>query len=149
MRCKAAFALAAALLAGALSAEPLMLVTEAEAKASLEAGDLPVARSLPAPGAPRIELLSPDIKTPITVPTRIELKFSGSTPAEPKPESFKALYGAFRLDITQRLLGVAKVTKDGISVADAALPAGKHQLVLMLTDTLGRESQQVLSFTVR
>jgi len=146
---KAVAGLAATLLAGAVSAEPLILVTEAEARASMEVGDLPVARSLAAPGAPRIELLSPDIKTPIAVPTRIELKFSGNAPAEPKPESFKALYGAFRLDITQRLLGVAKVTKDGISVADAALPAGKHQLVLLITDTLGREAQQVVSFTVR
>jgi len=145
----AAVAIAGALVAGSLSAEPLMLVTEAEARASMEAGELPTPRSLPPPGAPRIELLSPDIKTPIAVPTRIELKFSGSAPAEPRPESFKALYGSFRVDITQRLLGVAKVTKDGINVNEAALPSGKHQLVLILTDTLGREAQQVVSFTVR
>jgi len=132
-----------------LAAEPLMLVSEAEARASMEAGELPTTRSLPPPGAPRIELLSPDVKAPIAVPTRIEVKFSGSAPAEPKPESFKALYGSFRIDITQRLLGVAKVTKEGISVNEAALPSGKHQLVLILTDTLGREAQQVVSFTVR
>ena len=115
----------------------------------MEAGELPTSRSIPAPGSPRIELLAPDIKSPIAVPTRIEVKFSGSAPAEPKPETFKALYGSFRIDITQRLLGVTKVTKEGISVNDAALPSGKHQLVLILTDTLGREAQQVVSFTVR
>jgi hypothetical protein len=130
-------------------AQPVMLVTEAEVKASMEAGGLPTARSMPAPGAPRIELVSPDIKKAVTMPTKIEVKFSGNAPAEPKPETFKALYGAFKIDITQRLLGVAKVTKDGINVSDATLPSGKHQLVLMLTDTLGRETQQVVSFTVQ
>ena len=138
-----------ALFSANVSAEPLMLVSEAEARASMEAGELPTSRSIPAPGAPRIELLAPDIKSPIAVPTRIEVKFSGSAPAEPKPETFKALYGSFRIDITQRLLGVTKVTKEGISVNDAALPSGRHQLVLILTDTLGREAQQVVSFTVR
>jgi hypothetical protein len=59
------------------------------------------------------------------------------------------MYGAFRIDITQRLLKVAKVTKDGISVSGADLPAGKHQLTLTLTDTLGRQTQQVLSFVVQ
>ena len=131
-----------------LYAQPLMLVSEAEAKASIEAGGLPTPRSSPQPGAPRIELLSPDVKKPISVPTKIEVKFSGNPPAEPKPETFKALYGAFKIDITQRLLGVAKVTKEGIQVTDASLPSGKHQLLLSLTDTLGRESQQVISFIV-
>ena len=132
-----------------INAEPLMLVTEAEAKASIEAGGLPTPRSSPQPGAPRIELLSPDVKKPISVPTKIEVKFSGNPPAEPKPETFKALYGAFKIDITQRLLGVAKVTKEGIQVSDASLPSGKHQLLLSLTDSLGREAQQVVSFTVQ
>ena len=131
-----------------INAEPLMLVTEAEAKASIEAGGLPTPRSSPQPGAPRIELLSPDVKKPISVPTKIEVKFSGNPPAEPKPETFKALYGAFKIDITQRLLGVAKVTKEGITVSDASLPSGKHQLLLSLTDSLGREAQQVVSFVV-
>jgi hypothetical protein len=132
-----------------LYAQPLMLVTQAEAKASIEAGGLPTPRSSPQPGAPRIELLSPDVKKPISVPTKIEVKFSGNPPAEPKPETFKALYGAFKIDITQRLLGVAKVTKEGIQVTDASLPSGKHQLLLSLTDSLGREAQQVVSFTVQ
>ena len=131
------------------NAQPLMLVTEEEVKASMEVGGLPTPRSMPTPGAPRIELVSPDIKKTVTMPTKIEVKFSGNAPAEPKPETFKALYGAFKIDITQRLLGVAKVTKEGINVSDATLPSGKHQLLLMLTDTLGRETQQVVSFTVQ
>ena len=109
---------------------------------------MPTPRSSPQPGAPRIELVSPDIKRPVNVPTKIEVKFTGNAPAEPKPETFKALYGAFKIDITQRLLGVAKVTKDGITVTDATLPSGKHQLLLLLTDSLGRETQHIVSFAV-
>ena len=145
---KKSLTLAMFLFSAKLFAQPLMLVTEAEAKASIEAGGLPTPRSSPQPGAPRIELLSPDVKKPISVPTKIEVKFSGNPPAEPKPETFKALYGAFKIDITQRLLGVAKVTKEGITVSDASLPSGKHQLLLSLTDSLGREAQQVVSFVV-
>jgi hypothetical protein len=130
-------------------AAPTLLVTPEESAASDAAGGLLAPRSAPALGAPRIEFVAPDLKRPIAVPTRIELRFLSNAPAEPKPETFKALYGAFKIDITQRLIGLAKVTKDGISVSDAALPSGKHQLLLSLTDTLGRESQQLISFTVQ
>jgi len=146
---KFALSVVACFLSTVVCAQPLMLVTEAEAQASMNAGGLPTPRSAAQPGAPRIELVSPDIKKAIAVPTKIEVRFMGNAPAEPKPETFKALYGAFKIDITQRLLGVAKVTKDGISVSDAALPSGKHQLLLTLTDTLGREAQHVVSFTVQ
>jgi hypothetical protein len=130
-------------------AAPTMLVTSEEATASDAAGGLLAPRSAPTIGAPRIEFVAPDLKRPIAVPTKIELRFLSNAPAEPKPETFKALYGAFKIDITQRLIGLAKVTKEGISVSDAALPSGKHQLLLLLTDTLGREAQQVVSFTVQ
>ena len=129
--------------------QPFVLVTEAEAAASQAAGGLLVPRTTAAPGAPRIELVAPDLSQPVTAPTNIQVRFTTSAPAEPKPETFRVLYGAFRLDVTQRLLGVAKVTKEGIQVRDAVLPAGRHQLALVLTDTLGREVQQVVAFTVR
>ena len=146
---KKALILASLLGAAAAMAQTGMLVTEDEFKASAAAPELPTPRRVLQPGAPRIELLSPDINKPVAAPTNIELRFVGSSPAEPRPESFKAMYGAFRIDITQRLLKVAKVTKDGISVSGADLPAGKHQLTLTLTDTMGRQTQQVLSFVVQ
>jgi hypothetical protein len=132
--------------------QPLQLVTQAEMQASLAAGDapqVPVARSAPQPGAPRIELVSPDTRVPVSVPTRIHVKFASEAPAEPRPETFKVLYGALRIDITQRLLGVARVTREGILVPDATLPAGKHQLQMILTDSVGRETRQTLAFTVQ
>jgi len=129
-------------------AQPFVLVTEAEAKASVEAGGMMNPRSVSQPGSPQIELLAPDISKAITAPTNIELRFVGNPPSEPKPDTFRILYGAFRIDITQRLLGVAKVTKEGIKVQNALLPKGRHQLSLTISDSVGRQSQQLVAFTV-
>ena len=136
------------LTASICSAQPFVLVTEAEAAASFAAGGMMNPRTLSQPGSPQIELLAPDISKAIAAPTNIELRFVGNPPSEPKPETFRILYGAFRIDITQRLLGVAKVTKDGIKVRDAVLPKGRHQLYLTILDSMGRQSQQLFSFTV-
>lgn len=130
------------------SAQPLMLVTEEEAAASISAGGMMSPRNVSQPGAPLIELLAPDTSKAISGPTNIELRFVGNPPSEPKPDTFRILYGAFRIDITQRLLGVAKVTKEGIKVRDAILPKGRHQLSMTISDSLGRQSQQLVAFTV-
>ena len=142
-----ALALFCVLSAGAAT-DDLILVTEDEAKASQAAGGMLTPRTASPAGAPKIDLLAPDLKKPVNVPTKIDLRFVGTAPGEPNPETFKAFYGAFRIDITRRLLGAAKVTKEGISVPQAVLPTGRHQLLLTLTDTLGRETQQVMAFTV-
>ncbi|NBR32689.1 MAG: hypothetical protein EBT84_11080 [Sphingomonadaceae bacterium] len=131
------------------AAQRVMLITPEEASASQAAGGLIAPRSAPQPGAPQISLVSPDVSKPVGAPTPIELRFLVTPPAEVRPETFRVLYGAFRIDITQRLLGVAKVTKDGISVGEAVLPSGRHQLALMITDSLGRETQSVVSFSVK
>ena len=129
-------------------AQPVFLVTEVEAAASFAAGGMLNPRSVSQPGSPQIEFLTPDISKPVTAPTSIDIRFVGNPPSEPKPDTFRVLYGSFRIDITQRLLGVAKVSKDGIKVKDAVLPKGRHQLALMITDSMGRQNQQVVSFTV-
>jgi hypothetical protein len=129
-------------------AQPFVLVTEAEAEASIAAGGMMNPRSVSQPGAPQIELLTPDTSKAISAPTNIELRFVGNPPSEPKPDTFRILYGAFRIDITQRLLGVAKVTKDGIKVRGAVLPKGRHQLALTVSDSMGRQSHQLVAFTV-
>jgi hypothetical protein len=129
-------------------AQPFVLVTESEAAASFAAGGMMSPRSVSQPGAPQIELVTPDTSKAISAPTNIELRFVGNPPSEPKPDTFRILYGAFRIDITQRLLGVAKVTKEGIKVRDAVLPKGRHQLSLTISDSMGRQSQQLVAFTV-
>ena len=65
-----------------------------------------------------------------------------------RPETFKALYGRLRIDITQRLLNATKVTAQGITVKDATLPQGSHRLLLSIEDTEGRLGQKTLEFEV-
>jgi hypothetical protein len=129
-------------------AQPVFLVTESEAAASFAAGGMLNPRNASQPGSPQIEFLTPDISKPVAAPTNIDIRFVGNPPSEPKPDTFRVLYGSFRIDITQRLLGVAKVSKDGIKVKDAVLPKGRHQLSLMITDSMGRQNQQIVAFTV-
>ena len=143
-----ALALLTGFTSGLTWAQPVFLVTEAEAAASFAAGGMLNPRSVSQPGSPQIEFLTPDISKPVTAPTSIDIRFVGNPPSEPKPDTFKVLYGAFRIDITQRLLGVAKVSKDGIKVKDAVLPKGRHQLSLMITDSMGRQNQQLVACTV-
>lgn len=133
----------------AAAQQPVVLVTEAEAAASEAAGGMLAPRSLAAPDAPRIELITPDISRPIAVSANIQIRFATTAPAEPKPETFRVLYGAFRLDVTQRLLASAVITKSGIQVRNAVLPVGSHQLALLLTDTLGRKVMHTISLGIK
>ena len=138
---------AAAVLATPAQAQ-LQLVSQEEALASREAPERPEPRSAPQFGAPRIIVSQPDVAQPVTVPTPIRVRFEATAPAEPKPESFRVLYGTLRLDITARLLSVARVTREGIDVPQASLPRGAHTLRLLLEDSAGRTGQHTLSFNV-
>ncbi|MEY4644898.1 MAG: hypothetical protein RLZZ596_1729 [Pseudomonadota bacterium] len=98
--------------------------------------------------APVIELVTPKLSGEVNSPTAIELKFTPTAPSTIKPESFKALYGTFQIDITPRILGVAKVTTAGILVKEANLPKGKHRIQLLLQDSEGRTGSQWMEFRV-
>jgi hypothetical protein len=125
-----------------------VLVTEEEAAQSRAAPMLPVARSPLPPNAPVIKLLAPDTAAAITSPTRIELRFEPGPQASIRPESFKVFYGAFKLDITSRLMAQSKVSAQGIDVSEARLPKGSHRLMLEIQDSAGRTGSRSLSFVV-
>ena len=100
-----------------------LLVSEQEASQSRAAPQLS-ARAARVPDAPQIDIIAPDIKGSITSPTVVQLRFKPVSPAVIKPESFKALYGAFRIDITSRLLKVARLDGEGLlQVTDCPPPA--------------------------
>ncbi len=142
-------ALTAILVAGSITAaHALQLVTEQEAAASRAAPEPMVARTVPAPDAPRINLLAPSLTAAVASPTRIQVQFQAAAPAAIKPESFRVRYGALRLDITSRITGSAKVTADGIDVAGAALPKGSHRLLIEIQDSAGRTAERQLQFLV-
>lgn len=141
--------LAAAALLGALPVHAqLLLVTEAEAQASRAAPETISPKAAPAPDAPRIQLLAPSLAGAVPTPTRIQLQFSSPVGAPIRPETFKVYYGAFRIDITARIAGAARVTAEGVDVAQAVLPSGSHKLLLEVQDGAGRTGERLLQFSV-
>ena len=126
-----------------------MLVSIDEMNASNNAPPPFLAKSIVTKEAPIIELSSPKLSAQISSPTSIELKFQPTPPSVVKPETFKVLYGSFEIDITQRLLNVAKVTEAGVFVKEANLPKGKHKLLLVVEDSAGRRGNRSIDFEVK
>jgi hypothetical protein len=103
---------------------------------------------VPVKDAPLIELSAPKLSAPVSSPTPIELRFQPTPPSTVKPDTFKVLYGSFEIDITKRILNVAKVTEGGVSVQEASLPKGKHKLLMVVEDSAGRKGNKVIEFEV-
>ena len=139
--------LLAACIASATAA-PAFLVTEQEMVESNAAPPQATPKSVPAKDAPRIEVASPNLTGPLASPTPIQLNFEAAAPAAVKPETFRVLYGAFGIDITQRLLGSAKLNAQEISVQEASLPSGKHKLQLLVEDSLGLKGVRMPEFQI-
>ena len=129
-------------------AQSTLLVSVEEMNASNRAPVAFVAKAVPVKDAPAIDLVSPRLPGLVSSPTSIELKFRASPASNVRPESFKALYGTFEIDITKKLLNVAKVTDVGVTVPEAALPKGKHKILLVVEDSAGRAGSRLIEFEV-
>ena len=127
----------------------LELVSLEEMRASTAAADTMVPRTAISPDAPLIEIVHPKLDRPITTPTAIQLVFLPSTSSVVRPETFKVLYGRLRVDITQRLTQVAKVTSEGVNIKEASLPKGTHRLLLSIEDQQGRLGIKSLDFEIK
>ena len=125
-----------------------LLVTEQEASASRDEPEPFRAKSLPVPDAPKINVVTPSLVSAVASPTRIQVQFQPTAPAQVRPETFKVLYGTFRIDITDRITASSKVTAEGIDVAQASLPKGSHKLYLEILDSAGRKGERPLQFVV-
>lgn len=110
-----------------------------------------------APPAKRTRSLLPviDIVRPITAadlkvkaPFAVEVQFNSTKDAPVNPATFKVLYGAFKVDITNRITQFVKVTASGFSLEDAQIPVGKHRLILQITDVQQRTSERDLRIQV-
>jgi hypothetical protein len=130
-------------------AQSLFLVTEEEMVASNANKNFFYPKSTISPDAPKIELITPKLDTAITSPTQIQLRFLPKTPATTKPDTFRVLYGTFQIDITDRLMKVATVTAQGLTVPEAKLPSGKHKLVLNIQDSDGRVGSRLIEFEIK
>jgi hypothetical protein len=145
---KIIFIISAVLFAVASNSQDF-LVSPEEMGASNKVSHSLTPKLIPAKDAPVIQLLSPDLKNSITSPTNIELKFSPTEPAYVVTDSFKVFYGAFQIDITNRLMPYAEVTALGVNVKQAKLPTGSHKMTLMVTDSAGRQGFKTIEFEVK
>ena len=126
-----------------------LLVSFDEMNASNNAKPPFTAKSVAPKDAPLIKLSAPKLSVPVSSPTPIELKFQPTPPSAVKPETFKVLYGSFEIDITKRILNVAKVTETGVFVQEASLPKGKHKLLMVVEDSSGRRGNKTIEFEVQ
>ena len=126
-----------------------LLVSVEEMNESNNAKPPFTAKSVASKDAPLIELSAPKLSSAVSSPTPIELKFQSTPPSTVKPETFKVLYGSFEIDITKRILNLAKVTEAGVFVQEASLPKGKHKLMMVVEDTAGRRGNRSIDFEVK
>jgi hypothetical protein len=134
-----------------VSAQAYDLVSQAEHQAS-EAQERSnphlSLRSTPTSSDPIIEIRSPSLTGPVKAPVSIDLRCQTSGAAKINWESLKILYGAFKLDITDRVRKEAKVLPDGMQIASANLPSGSHKLVIQVANTEGKQAEREVRFTV-
>ena len=142
-------AAASMLLARTLPAtEPLLLVTEEELQASMAAPEPLYPRFTPEPGAPRILVETPKLNPALPSPIAMKLRFQAADGTSIRPETFKVRYGSLRIDITARITGSTTVTAEGLEISQAALPKGKHKIVIAVEDAVGRLNERQLQFEI-
>jgi hypothetical protein len=127
------------------------LVTPAEAiEFKGEAGfdEQPALR--PRAVVPLIDILTPEPAPDLKVkaPFAISVQFRGQADSPINPASFRVLYGAFKIDITNRITQYVKVTKEGFSLENAQIPTGKHRLTMIVQDDKQRIAERELRFEV-
>lgn len=132
----------ACLLLAAGPARAFELVTADEVARDRAATTVPAARSLPHPSAPRIELLAPVIGRPLPSPLDIRLRWSAVDGASIDTATVRVKYGRLGIDVTERVLGAAQVTQQGIDAPSARLPAGEHRLAVEVVDSQRRVARQ-------
>jgi len=141
----------ALVLTGSASAQTFDLVSQSEYLASeAQEKSVPsfIARSLAGPSDPIIDIRSPSLTGPVKAPVGIDLRLLTLGAAKINWDSLKILYGAFKLDITERVRKEAKVLPDGIQIASANLPSGSHKLVIQVANTEGKQAEREVRFTV-
>jgi hypothetical protein len=100
-------------------------------------------------GEPSITIVSPQSTVGlISTPVRIEVSFDTSPDARIVPDTFKVLYGAFRIDVTSKIRPYAVVSEHGFLAEKAVLPPGTHRLFLQISDSVGRTAESEVKISV-
>ena len=125
------------------------LVTPEEARSSQLAAMLDAELTAPDPLAPSIQLIDPDgLDRPLKNPFKMEVLFKPQQGAMLDFSSFKAFYGTFKIDITDRLLKEAVKTSSSIRLANVDVPSGRHKLLISIKDNLGHTAAKEIAFKV-
>ena len=141
---------AALMLCCAISASAIDLITPDEARRSQQAPPVAEAQSsAPDPMAPLIAVVDPQaIGKALKNPFRMEIDFKTSDGARLDFSTFKAYYGAFKIDITERLLKEATRTASGLRLSNVNVPSGSHKIILRIKDDHSRMGERELYFKV-
>jgi hypothetical protein len=124
MKFLASFCFALGLVASG-SAQAFDLVSQAEYLASEAQEKLspPLSpRSPPGSSDPIIDIRSPSLTSPVKAPVSIDLRCLTLGASKINWESLKIFYGAWKIDITDRVRKEARILSDGLQIAAADLP---------------------------
>ena len=104
----------------------------------------------PSAVVPLVDLVRPEPVTDLRVkaPLAHAVQFNGQADAPLDPATFKMMYGALKLDITNRITKFVTVTKEGFSLENAKIPADKHRLTLQIQDEKQRVAERELRVEV-
>jgi hypothetical protein len=98
---------------------------------------------------PAIEVVRPAIRDgKVASPVGIEVRFKPVAGKVIDPKTFKLYYGAFKIDVTDRLLKTAKVTATGFSIDNVDIPSGAHRLIMKVSDDAGTAGFKEIKFSV-
>ena len=133
-----------------MPANAIELVTPEEAQRSQQAPPVvEAASSVPDPLAPMIAVVDPQkMDKALKNPFRMEIDFKAQPGAQLDFSTFKAYYGAFKVDITDRLLKEATRTASGLRLSNVNVPSGSHKIVLRIKDDQNRMGERELYFKV-
>lgn len=134
----------------AMSANAIDLVTPDEARRSQQAPPVVEAQSsAPDSMAPLIAVVDPQaVDRALKNPFRMEIDFKTQAGARLDFSTFKAYYGAFKIDITDRLLKEATRTASGLRLSNVNVPSGSHKIILRIKDDQSRMGERELYFKV-
>lgn len=139
-----------------IAGEAFMLVSEEEYRLQLGQDHVQRKRRKPSTrsifgideNAPHIIVKSPSVKSGLYSPIRIDINFKASDDAAIQLDSLKVLYGWMDLDITDRIMQYAQVSRTGVSAENVELPVGEHNITIEISDTKGRDSEKDIYFEV-
>src|SRR5215471_9822126 len=132
--------LAIATLAFALSLQPgaraiaWPLVTPDEDMRDNAAPHLRQSTARPASGAPVITVRQPNFSRALRNPMTFDIQFRAAPGATINLSTFQAKYGWLGINITNRLLGHATRSPNGLFAANVNVPTGNHRVSVSIAD---------------